>query len=354
MMELGALMKEVGLQGPVGLVSDTNVHQLYGETVTSTLRDAGYRIIQYVFPAGEESKNWDRLRDLLEHFLQQGMERNGTLVALGGGVVGDLTGFAAAIILRGVTYVQVPTTLLAQVDSSVGGKTGVNLTVGKNLAGCFYAPRLVLADPRVLATLPVREWTCGLAELAKMALIRDAELVTFLEKNLAQLVPDAGGEGRELDWELVSRAVLWAARLKGEVVAQDEREQDLRRILNFGHTLGHALEAAGDYRWYRHGEAILLGMWAALRLGVLTGDTPEEVQARATALLQRIPWRGPQALPDREKVTAALEFDKKKRQRVLVWVLLRNIGNTVLRTALAPQLVKTVLDELYADFPFRR
>jgi 3-dehydroquinate synthase len=263
--ELCARMPE----GRIGIVTDETVAKLHLHRFADALRARNRRVTAVVVPDGEGSKSLARAEELCESFAREGLDRKALVVALGGGVVGDLGGFVAAIFLRGIAYVQVPTTLLAQVDSSVGGKTGVNLPAGKNLAGAFWQPRLVYADVTTLQTLSDRDRAAGLAEVIKHALIADAELLTLLEGNAA-----AARDGApELTAELVARSCA----IKARVVGADERETSgARALLNFGHTVGHALEAAShsERNPLRHGEAVALGMLAAARVQAAESGTP--------------------------------------------------------------------------------
>ena len=260
--------------GRWAIVCDDTVATLYGAPLA---RRTGWPMV--TFPAGEGSKSLEEYDRLCRRLVQLGLTRSDGIVALGGGVTGDLAGFAAATLLRGVALVQAPTTLLAQVDSAVGGKTGLDLPEGKNLLGCFYQPRMVLADTACLATLPRRQLACGMAEVIKYGCIADEELLTRLER-------------QEPDWPRIIRRCL---ACKAALVAQDERDEGPRRLLNFGHTFGHAYEAAGGYDSYTHGEAVAAGMMQMLRWQVSHGLGGQELLARLTPLLER--WELPVRLP---------------------------------------------------------
>ena len=233
-------------------------------------------------PGARRLRTCSGAEEIFTQMIAAGFDRGDWVVALGGGVVGDMAGFVASTYLRGVPYVQVPTTIVAQVDSSIGGKTGVNHALGKNLIGTFHQPRLVLADTNALHSLPRRERVAGMAEVVKHGLIRDAALFAFLEEHLEEVV-DMALAPETLDW-LIGRNV----EIKAEVVAADEKEQGLRAILNYGHTIGHAIEAATDYSRYRHGEAIILGLIAAGEIACHEGFWPEEERQRQDALLERL------------------------------------------------------------------
>jgi 3-dehydroquinate synthase len=262
------------------LVSDANVAPLHGERIRAHFAGAGLRVEHVVVPAGETSKSTDAAHQIYDGALAAGLDRRGIIVALGGGVVGDLAGYAAATFLRGIRYVQVPTTLLAMVDSSVGGKTGINLAQGKNLVGVFHQPIEVVADLDMLVTLPAREYVAGLAEVIKYGVIWDKALLDLLEKNVDQLLARDGA--------LLAGIVARCCAIKAEVVARDEREHDLRAILNFGHTLGHAIENAGRYAGPLHGEAIAVGMVYAARLSVRHADLPLPDFDRLRALITAV------------------------------------------------------------------
>ena len=269
----GAAMAPVLRRQRVIVVTDTNVADLHLETLMRSLSDAGIAADPIVLPAGEQTKSFDQLEKLVDTILGNGIDRETALVALGGGVIGDLTGFAAACLLRGIDFVQAPTTLLAQVDSSVGGKTGINSRHGKNLIGAFHQPRLVLADSRVLRSLPRREMLAGYAEVAKYGVIGDAAFFGWLEGNGADLIDG--------DPAKIRHAVVASCKAKAAIVAADERETGVRALLNLGHTFGHAREAETGYSHTRlHGEAVAIGMVMALELSARMGLCPSEDAAR--------------------------------------------------------------------------
>jgi len=273
-----------------------------------------------------------RIQDFL---LERGVERGTPVVAFGGGVIGDLAGFAAATVLRGLPVVQVPTTLLAQVDSSIGGKVAVDHPRGKNLLGAFHPPSLVVADPELLATLPPRERRCGLAEIVKMALLGSPGLFGALEA--------AGGEPGP---ELLGRAIRESIALKAEVVRADPEEAGMRRILNLGHTLGHAIERCSESWRASHGEAVAVGLIGALRLGARTGLTPAALDARVGACLRALglPVTVPNLRP--EAIVAALALDKKRSEGRIAWVLLRELGEPAIRSDVRAQDVAAVAADL--------
>jgi len=309
-------------QKRVAIVTNTTVAPLYLERLTRTLTDAGVAVTPIVLPDGEEYKDWQTLNLIFDALLQSRAERKTTLIALGGGVIGDMTGFAAACYQRGVPFIQVPTTLLAQVDSSVGGKTGINHPLGKNMIGAFYQPKVVLADTDTLKTLPARELSAGLAEVIKYGLIWDAEFLGWLEANMEKL--------RALDAQAISHAIFRSCEIKAQVVAQDEREGGIRAILNLGHTFGHAIETGMGYGNWLHGEAVAAGMVlaadASRRLGWLTDADVERTRAliRAAGLPDTAPDLG---------VARYLEYmghDKKVEAGKIRFVLLKKIGEAVI------------------------
>lgn len=301
--ELGALVHTLAPAPTCGLVSDTHVAPLYLEAARSSLIEAGYRVLAYVFPAGESHKTMQTTLAGLDVFLHAHIERATPLIALGGGVVGDLTGFMAATLLRGVPFIQVPTTLLAAVDASVGGKVGVDHHAGKNLIGAFHQPRLVLTDVSTFATLPDRELRCGLAECIKHGVIRDEKLLTFIETHHAAILARDPAKLEEL--------VAWNVKIKAAVVQEDPFEKSVRAHLNLGHTFGHALETLGHYSDLQHGEGVALGMVAAGRLAERRGHQNADERARVENLLAQVGL--PIHLPtvDVERVYAGMHTDKK-------------------------------------------
>lgn len=315
-------MAQAGLRpGRCFVVTDLQVADEHGDHLEALLAWAGYRAQMEIIPSGESSKSAVRLDALYESALSWGIDRQTPLIALGGGVVGDLAGFAAATLLRGLPFVQIPTTLIAQVDSAIGGKTGINHRLGKNLIGAFYPPRLVYVDSGLLATLPAREWTGGLAEVVKHACIADAAFFGWLEANWSQIERRKG--------EAVEPLIRRAAAIKVEIVSTDEHERDTRMLLNFGHTFGHAIERVAGYGTYSHGEAVALGMRAAVHLShVYHPDLPVE---RLLALIDRV--RVPESsLPlSLSALMEAMQYDKKADRGNLRFVLLRALGDAYVR-----------------------
>jgi 3-dehydroquinate synthase len=317
------------------VVTSPTVRKYWGATLESSLRAARLRHAVLEIPDGEQHKNMRTVAGLLRGFVRAGVDRQSVIVALGGGVVGDTAGFAASIFMRGVRVVQIPTTLLAQVDASIGGKTGVNLKEGKNLAGTFHQPQMVLVDPEVLTTLAARELRAGLFEAIKCGVIRDAELFHYLEKHRAALLCRHEGA--------LEKMIAAAVKVKADVVAADERESGLRRILNFGHTVGHALEAATGYRSLLHGEAVAWGMVAAAEIGVNAGVTRALDAERIIDLTMEYgPLPPVKAKVDR--VLKLLHADKKSVAGVPHFVLAKRIGATKIVGGIRPEIIRAAVE----------
>ncbi|HZO87886.1 MAG TPA: 3-dehydroquinate synthase [Chthonomonadaceae bacterium] len=308
----------------------------YAAPLQSGLQARGLTPYLVTLPPGEHTKTLRSVARLYDAFLAAGLDRKSLVIVVGGGVLGDLAGFAAATYLRGVRFVQVPTTLLAQVDASVGGKTGVDLPQGKNLVGAFHQPAAVLIDPRTLATLPTRELRAGLAEVLKYGIICEEPFFHSVARDLPRLL--------RRDAEALSRAIARSCEIKAEVVTQDETEQGLRAILNFGHTVGHALEAVTGYRRYKHGEAIAIGMVSACLIGEDLGLTPPDVTQEIARALHTA--RLPVAFPadvEAEAILAAAQRDKKAQEGELRFVLARRLGEVALMDAVPPDAVRAAL-----------
>ncbi|HRO38157.1 3-dehydroquinate synthase [Thauera sp.] len=306
----------------VAIVTNVVVGPLYLERLRSGLEQAGVRTAAVVLPDGEAHKDWETLNRIFDMLLAERCERSTTLVALGGGVVGDMGGFAASCYQRGMPFIQVPTTLLSQVDSSVGGKTAINHPLGKNMIGAFYQPRLVLADIDTLDTLPDRELSAGLAEVIKYGLIRDPEFLAWLEVNLDRLLAR--------DTDALAWAIERSCRNKAEVVAADETEQGERALLNLGHTFGHAIETGLGYGEWLHGEAVAAGTMMAAELSRRLGWIDAAAVARIEALFERarLPVWGPRL--GVERYVELMSHDKKVEAGKLRLVLLREIGRAVM------------------------
>ena len=326
---LGTAVRDVAPAPRCAVFADRNVFAQYGKLALTSLRDAGYDPISHVLEPGEAQKNMEAVTALWQVLLDHRLDRRSPVVALGGGVTGDTVGFAAATYLRGVPFIQVPTTLLAMVDSSVGGKTGVNVAEGKNLIGAFHQPAVVIIDPALLATLPARELSCGLAECIKHAVIRDADLFAFMRDRMADFL----ALNNDALAELVARNVA----IKAAVVVEDEREQGIRAHLNFGHTFGHAIERTVGYGEILHGEAVALGMVAAAATAATMGlcDVGLEAEIRDIVESAGLPSRA--VLPDDRKLDAATRLDKKIAADRLRFVLPTRLGHVEIRDDVAPE-----------------
>jgi len=336
--KLGEELKKVSSSHVAIVISDENVSRLYGDRVEKVLRNAGFAVNSFVVPPGEETKSINTAIDIYNFLIKKRVERDDMLIALGGGMIGDLAGFVAATYLRGIPWIQVPTSLIAMVDASIGGKVAVNHSEGKNLIGAFYQPNFVLADTQALATLPERELTSGWAEVVKYGLILDKEFFEFLESNVGRLT--------KLEQDVVNEAIIHSASLKAQVVSQDEKERGQRIILNYGHTIAHGLEAATRYIGFLHGEAVAIGMMGAAKLSQRLGILPASVVKRQQSLLRKF------GLPtaffgiNLAEIAKATEVDKKTRAKGIRWVLLEDIGKTAIRASVPQQDVLAVLEEL--------
>jgi len=319
-------------QNKAAVVTNTTVAELYLSSLTAVLGKQGVEVVQVVLPDGEKYKNWETLNLIFAALLSHHCERKTALLAMGGGVIGDLAGFAAAVYLRGVPYIQIPTTLLAQVDSSIGGKTAINHPQGKNLIGAFYQPKLVLADTATLKTLPEREFSAGLAEVIKYGLIRDASFFDWLERNLEKLLKH--------DAEAITYAIRRSCENKATVVAADEHESGMRALLNLGHTFGHAIETGTGYGAWLHGEAIAAGTLLAARLSRRMGLIGETEVGRIANLYRRA--KLPLSAPDFgvKRYLQLMGLDKKVEHGRIRFVLLKKIGEAFI-TADVPQQALT-------------
>jgi len=321
---LGDRLKKVADTAKIGVVTDRHVARHYLKPTVDSLRQAGLDPVSIILPPGERTKTLATVTRILDVLAKHRFERRSLILALGGGVVGDLAGFAASIYQRGIPYVQVPTTLVAQVDSSVGGKTGVDHRLGKNLIGAFHQPKAVIIDPFMLHTLPRREWMAGLAEVIKYGIIADESFFSFLEVSMPDLL--------KLEPQAVMRAVARSCEIKAEVVAADERESDRRRVLNYGHTIGHALESLGGYRRLIHGEAVGIGLVAEADLAVHLGFCGKDVAERIRRLVQAagLPHRLP-AGTSFGALWGAMQHDKKVVGGQVVGVWPVRIGDVAIR-----------------------
>ncbi|HEX2055564.1 MAG TPA: 3-dehydroquinate synthase [Nitrospiraceae bacterium] len=318
----GTVLQDIGCNGKVGVITDRNLARYHLRPLLRSLRHAGFDSVSVILPPGERTKSLRTIGAILDRLVREKFERRSTLLALGGGVIGDLTGFAAAIYLRGIPFVQVPTTLVAQVDSSVGGKTGIDHRLGKNLIGAFHQPRCVLVDTGTLHTLPAREWIAGLAEVIKYGVIADDAFFDFLDRDIDRILRH--------EEEAVSRIITRSCEIKAQVVAEDERESDRRRILNFGHTIGHALEAIGGYRGLVHGEAVGIGMVQEADIARHLGSCGKEVVERIRGLVRAagLPYDMPHVPFPR--LWDAMLSDKKVQHGTVYCVLPRRIGEVAI------------------------
>lgn len=320
------------------LITDSIVKNYYASPVEKSLKDSGFEVTLVEMPPGEPFKTLSVLESVFDRLIEQRFSRDTVIISLGGGVVGDLAGFAASALLRGVKFVQIPTTIIAQTDSSVGGKVAVNHRLGKNLIGAFYQPLFVFIDPAVLKTLPPREVNAGMSEVIKYGAIKDEAFFTFIEENCESL--------KNLqDIEKIEKAVIRSCEIKAEVVAIDEKESGLRRILNFGHTIGHAIENITGYKVYLHGEAVALGMiaagWISAELGMLDKDKFERLEKviRKIDIPNLIISDTARNKKTDTRLLEAVARDKKVKEGKVNFVLLNDIGKTVIRNDVPDELI---------------
>ncbi len=337
--DLAPHMRDAGLSGTAFVVTDSNVGPQFGERTLAALDAHGITAALFTIPAGEASKSLDTVREIYDWLLDHRAERSSAIISLGGGVVGDLTGFVASSYLRGVPFVQCPTSLLSMVDASIGGKVGVDHPRGKNLIGAFYPPRLVVQDTSLLASLPSRSLREGFAEAIKHGLIMDPPMLDILEHDAKRLL--------SVEPELTTELVARNAALKAKVVSEDEREGGLRMTLNYGHTIGHAIEAVTGYTSVLHGEAISVGMMAAAAIGERIGVTPPAIAERQRRLFEL--YGLPMTMPglNTSAVMDATRIDKKVAGKKLRWVLLEDLGRPVIRDDVPDDVVADVLRTLF-------
>ncbi|MBF2016787.1 MAG: 3-dehydroquinate synthase [Rivularia sp. T60_A2020_040] len=345
---LGDDMNRLQLGKKVLLVSNPTVFTHYGERVLNSLKAAGFDVCSCILPDGEQYKNLDSIQKIYDTALENRVERSSTMVALGGGVIGDMTGFAAATWLRGIKFVQVPTSLLAMVDASVGGKTGVNHPQGKNLIGAFHQPRLVLIDPEVLKTLPQRELRAGMAEVIKYGVIWDADLFAEMENcdrldQMQYLISAvSGGEKSLIDYILTR-----SCQAKADVVSKDEKEAGLRAILNYGHTIAHAVESLTGYSVVNHGEAVAIGMVAAGEIAAKLGMWQYSEVQRQNILIEKagLPTKLPAGLNIAE-IIESLQLDKKVKAGKVRFILPTQIGAVTITDQVPSEVIREVLQEM--------
>lgn len=339
--QLPIVLKELGATGSVAVCTDTNVGNLYGDMIVSAVREAGVQPVMCMTPAGEQSKRLANVESFIGRFLEAGLDRGSVIIAFGGGVVGDMAAFAAAIYMRGIRFVQVPTTVVAQVDSSVGGKTGVNHALAKNIMGAFHQPSAVVVDLDFLSSLPPQELRAGLAEVIKHGIIADEELFAYLESNADKIL--AG------DVEAMRYPVQRSCEIKAAIVAEDEREHGVRANLNYGHTFGHGIEAASKYTKFLHGEAIALGMRAAAGLARDLGLVDSTFEQRHNACLTK--YALPETWPGMpiDDVVAAMRRDKKSRAGKMQFVVADAMGHVVHRTDIDEAQVRKALERVQGN-----
>ncbi|WP_066632999.1 3-dehydroquinate synthase [Desulfolucanica intricata] len=339
--QLSELLRNIPKNSKVILVTDQNVFNLAGEKVLGILQDAGFQVVPAVIPGGEGCKNLNTIAWLYDQMINYGLDRKSTVLALGGGIVGDIAGFAASTYMRGIGYIQIPTTLLAQVDSSVGGKTGVNLPQGKNLVGAFYQPGLVLADVAFINSLPEKEYLTGLAEVIKYGIIGDSELFSYLEDNLEQI------KARESKCliDIVERCCT----IKAEIVGKDEKESGLRALLNLGHTFGHAFEALTGYEKFTHGEAVAVGMIYAAGLASGLGLLSDHEFNRIINLIKSFNLPASYGELSTQAIIGQMYRDKKSVGGKLQLILPTGIGKSKIVSNVTDEQIKNVLNIRYSD-----
>lgn len=335
---LGEKVHSLGLNGRAVIISDSTVYPLYGERCALALEKGGFKVVNHIVPAGEKSKSYDEALKIYDFLVSKRIERDDFIVALGGGVVGDLAGFIAATYMRGLPWIQVPTTLIAMVDASIGGKVAINHPKGKNLIGSFYQPYMVLADIRTLTTLPERELNSGWAEVIKHGMIIDAELFGELERCSAEL--------KKLDVDITSDVIARSARIKAQIVSEDEKEKGKRIILNYGHTVAHGLEAATGYTLFLHGEAVSIGMMAAAKISSKSDLLDPEIVHRQEKVLKKFELPVKCNGVSLESVVLSIKLDKKTRNKSVRWVLLEGIGKAVVINNIDENIIIESLNEV--------
>jgi 3-dehydroquinate synthase len=336
LIDLGARLKELNLSKKASIITNPTVSSLCGQAVEEGLRRSGFEPSTTSIPDGEEYKTLLWVSHLYDELLTYRLERRSPVIALGGGVIGDMAGFVASTYMRGIPYIQVPTTLLAQVDSSVGGKTGVNHILGKNMIGAFYQPSLVWIDIKTLETLPDRELRAGIAEVIKYGIIRDPEFFSYLEKNIEKVL--------SLDEAVLTHIIKRSCEIKADVVMKDEKEEGLRAILNFGHTIGHAIETLTNYTTYKHGEAVAIGMFYEAKIAHKMGICNKDIIERLRNLIMRagLPTKMPEIASDR--ILETMQIDKKVKDGGIRMVLPEEVGKVSLRE-IDVSIIKAVLKD---------
>jgi len=338
---IGIFLSKNNLNGKCAIITNPTVNKLYGDKVRKSLESTGFKTVILEVPDSERSKSLKQAEHLYTELLKNKFDRQSAIVALGGGVIGDLGGYVAATYMRGICLVQVPTTLLAQVDSAIGGKVAVDLPQGKNLIGVFYQPKFVLSDIKTLETLPINQIQSGLAEIIKYAIISDKNLFEFLEKNITKT--------KQFNLEVYIKMIRKCSEIKAKVVENDEKEQGQRRLLNLGHTLGHALETLTKYNTYSHGEAVSIGMVFAAKLSTNLDLLGEQDYQRIVTLIRSFGL--PISINENlsvDEILRIIQFDKKNRNGKQVFVLPKNLGDFVITDQIPQQLLKTELKEMFS------
>jgi len=344
----GCFIKEKTNAKKVLVLTNTTVNSLFADKLKLSLKDAGINFEFVILEDGEQYKNIESLEKIWQKAIEYKLERKDAMIALGGGVIGDVTGFAASAYLRGVNFVQIPTTLLAQVDSSVGGKTAINHVLGKNLIGAFYQPCLVLSDIETLKTLPIEELKTGLAEVIKYAFIekscglkeKEMNFIEFLEVNKEKIF--------QLDSSVMQKLIVYCCKLKASVVNQDEKEAGLRAILNFGHTIGHGIEKCSNYHGINHGQAVAIGMRGIFEIALKTGLIEKEYYAKATSLLENygLDYRIPSSI-DKTDILSAMSLDKKVKDGKIRLVLPVSKSEVCIKDGISCEIILEAIDSLY-------
>ncbi|KFF41186.1 MAG: 3-dehydroquinate synthase [Candidatus Atelocyanobacterium thalassa] len=339
---IGKYLKLLNISRKILIISSPVIFANYGQIIISSLKRENFKVFFYLIPSGECNKTLDYINKIYTSVLNYKLERSSTLLALGGGMIGDMTGYVAATWLRGINFVQVPTSLLAMVDASIGGKTGVNYSQRKNLVGSFYHPHLVFIDPVVLRTLPIRELRAGMAEIVKYGLIWNRELFIQLEYE------DTLNDLNTCDLETLQKVIVKSCLTKINIVNQDENEQGIRTILNYGHTIGHAIESLSKYNTVNHGEAVSIGMIAAGRIASFLGIWREDLRLRQEKLLQKMSL--PTKIPDSLKIKDILEsltLDKKVKSEKVRFILPKNIGEVKVYDNIPSETIINALKSMY-------
>lgn len=337
--KIGKILKPFNFSPKIAVVSNPTVFALYGKEVCKSIRRSGFDILEVLIPDGEKHKNFNSLKRIFDELLNYRLDRSSALIALGGGVIGDITGFAASTYMRGISYIQIPTTLLSQVDSSVGGKTGINHELGKNMIGTFWQPKLVWIDVDTLKTLPKRESVAGIAEIIKYGVIYDRNLFDFLEQRRNEIL--------KLNREALKYIIKRSCEIKAEIVSKDERESGLRSILNYGHTIGHAIETVTGYKRFLHGEAVAIGMYIEARLAQMLNliDNSEVLRIKSLIDSYGLPSEIPPFIKI-EEIFLSMQLDKKAIAGELKFILPETIGRVVIYKGITDKKIKKLIQEL--------